>query len=34
VARVQIPVRVPTGYHTWWVTADDLAGQRPLDRIS
>jgi carotenoid cleavage dioxygenase-like enzyme len=34
VARVQIPVRVPTGYHTWWVTADDLAAQRPLDRLS
>src|SRR5262249_41250660 len=30
LARVQIPQRVPTGYHTWWVTADDLRAQRPL----
>lgn len=29
VARVRIPQRVPTGYHTWWVSADDLAAQRP-----
>ncbi len=28
VARVRIPQRVPTGYHTWWVAADDLAAQR------
>jgi len=21
---------VPTGYHTWWVSADDLRSQRPL----
>lgn len=28
VARVQIPQRVPTGYHSWWVSAEDLAGQR------
>jgi carotenoid cleavage dioxygenase len=30
VARVKIPQRVPTGYHTWWVSADDLQKQRPL----
>ncbi|HEY2515215.1 MAG TPA: carotenoid oxygenase family protein [Polyangiaceae bacterium] len=30
VARLVIPQRVPTGYHTWWVTADDLKAQRPL----
>jgi carotenoid cleavage dioxygenase len=30
LARIQIPQRVPTGYHTWWVSADDLASQRPL----
>jgi carotenoid cleavage dioxygenase-like enzyme len=28
VARVRIPRRVPTGYHTWWVSADQLAGKR------
>jgi carotenoid cleavage dioxygenase len=28
VARVPIPQRVPTGYHTWWVSALDLEGQR------
>jgi carotenoid cleavage dioxygenase len=28
VARVKIPQRVPTGYHTWWVSAADLAAQR------
>jgi len=28
VARVRIPQRVPTGYHTWWVSADELAAQR------
>jgi carotenoid cleavage dioxygenase len=28
IARVQIPKRVPTGYHTWWVSADDLKTQR------
>jgi hypothetical protein len=28
VARVRIPQRVPTGYHTWWVSRDDLATQR------
>jgi carotenoid cleavage dioxygenase-like enzyme len=28
VARVQIPQRVPTGYHTWWVSASDLESQR------
>jgi carotenoid cleavage dioxygenase len=26
VARLAIPQRVPTGYHTWWVDADALAG--------
>jgi carotenoid cleavage dioxygenase len=30
VARIAIPQRVPTGYHTWWVPAGDLARQRPL----
>ena len=28
VCRLSVPVRVPTGYHTWWVSADDLAAQR------
>jgi carotenoid cleavage dioxygenase-like enzyme len=28
VARVKIPRRVPTGYHTWWVSAEQLAQQR------
>jgi carotenoid cleavage dioxygenase-like enzyme len=28
VARVEIPQRVPIGYHTWWVGADELAGQQ------
>jgi carotenoid cleavage dioxygenase len=28
IARVEIPHRVPIGYHTWWVGADDLATQR------
>ncbi|MEO7330142.1 MAG: carotenoid oxygenase family protein [Minicystis sp.] len=28
VARVKIPQRVPTGYHTYWVPADELARQR------
>jgi carotenoid cleavage dioxygenase-like enzyme len=30
LARVKIPQRVPTGYHSWWVTKDDLSHQRPL----
>ena len=30
VARVLIPRRVPTGYHAWWVSAEELAGQRTL----
>jgi carotenoid cleavage dioxygenase len=30
VARVQIPQRVPTGYHAWWIPAEDAAKQRPL----
>lgn len=34
VARIQIPTRVPTGYHTWWIPADDLAQQRPMDSLS
>jgi len=25
IARVLFPHRVPIGYHTWWVTAEDLA---------
>ena len=25
VARVKIPQRVPTGYHTWWIPAADPA---------
>jgi hypothetical protein len=34
VARVHIPVRVPTGYHTWWIPGDELAHPRPMDRHS
>jgi carotenoid cleavage dioxygenase len=30
VARVRIPQRVPTGYHTRWVPQAELARQRPL----
>jgi carotenoid cleavage dioxygenase-like enzyme len=30
VCRLSIPQRVPTGYHTWWVDAADVAAQRPL----
>ena len=30
VCRLAVPQRVPTGYHTWWVSADDVAKQRPL----
>jgi len=30
VARIPVPQRVPTGYHTRWVPAAALAGQRPL----
>jgi carotenoid cleavage dioxygenase len=30
VCRLRVPQRVPTGYHTWWVTAADVATQRPL----
>jgi carotenoid cleavage dioxygenase-like enzyme len=30
LARIRIPQRVPTGYHTWWVSHDDLRSQRPL----
>ncbi|MGQ0508221.1 MAG: carotenoid oxygenase family protein, partial [Myxococcaceae bacterium] len=30
VARVKIPQRVPTGYHAWWINADDARHQRPL----
>jgi carotenoid cleavage dioxygenase-like enzyme len=30
LARIPIPQRVPTGYHTWWVSVDDLSAQRPL----
>jgi carotenoid cleavage dioxygenase len=28
IARIQIPQRVPTGYHTRWVPADELPRQR------
>ena len=28
VCRLSVPGRVPTGYHTWWVSADELAGQQ------
>lgn len=28
LARVQIPGRVPVGYHTWWVPAEDLLQQQ------
>ena len=31
IARVKIPHRVPTGYHSWWVTAADVKRQRALD---
>jgi carotenoid cleavage dioxygenase len=31
VARVKIPQRVPTGYHTWWVSDADLRAQRPFE---
>lgn len=27
VCRLGVPDRVPTGYHTWWVSEEDLAGQ-------
>ena len=30
VARIRIPQRVPTGYHTRWVPEAALARQRPL----
>jgi carotenoid cleavage dioxygenase len=30
VCRLRVPHRVPTGYHTWWVSADEIATQRPL----
>jgi len=30
VARLAIPQRVPTGYHTRWVPAEELPRQRPL----
>lgn len=28
VCRMRVPQRVPTGYHTWWVPAADVAAQR------
>jgi carotenoid cleavage dioxygenase len=34
VGRVQIPGRVPVGYHTWWVSAEDLAQQQPVSPAS
>jgi carotenoid cleavage dioxygenase len=30
LARIRIPQRVPTGYHTRWVPAAELLRQRPL----
>ncbi len=30
VARVKIPQRVPTGYHTYWVPAEELGRQRSV----
>jgi len=27
IARVQLPQRVPTGYHAWWVPGEELAGR-------
>ncbi len=29
VCRLAVPGRVPAGYHSWWVGADELAGQQP-----
>ncbi len=29
VCRLAVPVRVPTGYHTWWVPRQDLEASRP-----
>ena len=31
VARIQIPQRMPYGYHTWWVSAAEMAQQVGLD---
>jgi carotenoid cleavage dioxygenase len=31
VCRLGIPQRVPTGYHTWWVTPANLASQRGVN---
>lgn len=28
IGRIRMPRRVPTGYHTWWVPADELARQQ------
>lgn len=30
LARISIPQRVPTGYHAFWISADDLAAQRAM----
>jgi len=30
LARLPIPFRVPTGFHTRWVSANDISHQRPL----
>ena len=30
LCRVLLPQRVPAGYHTWWVSHEDLDAQRPL----
>jgi carotenoid cleavage dioxygenase len=32
VARVLIPRRVPTGYHAWWVSDEELKNQRALSQ--
>ena len=30
LAQVHLPRRVPTGYHTWWISTEDRAQQRTL----
>ncbi len=32
LARVKVPQRVPTGYHTWWVSEAEAKQQRPLSK--
>jgi carotenoid cleavage dioxygenase len=29
VCRVRIPQRVPIGYHSWWIDADELSSRIP-----